>query len=148
MPPFKHRYTLWVSRIRSCESLPLGSTEGRGPTLFRCPAGPASKLAPCSSGVDPRGWVMPFHKNGRQWRQSARQGEHPSQPSGVITIQYRVSVCGLPSAYNNPPPPSQRTRLLKGGGRNSMPEAMESVTGCLGCLCSTGRIVLAMLGVN
>lgn len=33
---------------------------------------------------------MPFHKNGRQWRQSARQGEHPSQLSGVITIQYRV----------------------------------------------------------
>lgn len=150
MSPFKHHCTLWVSRIlslRSCESLPLGSTEGRGTNSFPM-RDPASKLAPCSSGVDPRGWVTPFHKNGRQWRQSARQGEHPSHLSGVITIQYRVRVCGLPSVHNNPPPPLRRTRLLKGGGRNSMPEAKECVLVSLGCLFSAGRVVLALLGLN
>lgn len=38
--------------------------------------------------VDPEARWMPFHKTSRQWRQSARWGEHPSHQSGIITSQH------------------------------------------------------------
>lgn len=70
------------------------------------------------------GWCL-FIKQARQWRQSARQGEHPSHLSGIITIQYGVKA-SPPSAHNNPL--AYNTHMLFGGGcwkerRYSMPES-------------------------